>query len=138
MAFEDALNQKETELGSTSLTKEEKVIQAVEALEGQVNNGGYSQFFFNSSCKYVPQIVEALYLIGCPKTAKITEKAIEIVGISESSSWEQFQEKIADDDSLDEKFEPLDRKFYEYEEDIPARLFDFIKTNSKMIVIGQK
>ena len=49
LAFEEALDQKTARSGTDSLTAEEHVILAVEALEREVNNGGYSQFFFNSS-----------------------------------------------------------------------------------------
>jgi hypothetical protein len=65
IAFEQAVDQKAARLGETSLANEERVILAVEALEREVNNGGYAQFFQNSSREYASMIVNALRRIGC-------------------------------------------------------------------------
>src|SRR5438105_806752 len=75
LAFEQAMDQKAARLGDASLSDEERVILAVEALEREVNNGGYGQFY--SSSEYAPIVVRALRLIGCPKTAEITQKALK-------------------------------------------------------------
>jgi len=42
-----------------------------------VNNGGYDQFFTNSSREFASTIVDSLQHIGCKKTADITQKAIK-------------------------------------------------------------
>ncbi len=60
LAFEQALLTKDYP------TAEEQVVLAVEALEREVNNGGYSQFFVNSSREYSSLVVEALEAIDCP------------------------------------------------------------------------
>jgi hypothetical protein len=57
-----------------SLTAEEYVVLAVEALEREVNNGGYCQFFFNTSS--APRIVDTLQRIGCPEAARLTKRAL--------------------------------------------------------------
>ena len=69
LAFEEAI-QKKAE--SSPISKEERYVLAVEALEREVNNGGYDQFFLNSSHDFMDVIKEALVAIGCPKTAAIT------------------------------------------------------------------
>src|SRR5579862_9885762 len=79
LAFEQAMDQKAAEVGEESLTEEEGIILAIEALEREVNNGGYGQFFVNSSRAYAPVIVPALGRIGCPRTADITQKALNVV-----------------------------------------------------------
>jgi len=76
LAFEQAVDQKAARLGVDALSGEERIILAIEALEREVNNGGYGQFFLNSSREFAPTIVRALALIGCPKTAAITQRAI--------------------------------------------------------------
>ena len=60
--------------------KEEIIVLAVEALEREVNNGGYSQFFVNSSREFTPIIVHALLRIDCIKTVEITKDAIRAAG----------------------------------------------------------
>jgi hypothetical protein len=77
VAFEQAFDQRAARVGENALTEEERIILAIEALEREVNNGGYSQFFLNSSREYAPVMVRALERIGCLKTAKITQKALD-------------------------------------------------------------
>src|SRR5262245_14810776 len=79
LALEQAIAQKAARLGEERLTEEERIILAIEALEREVNNGGYGQFFVNSSREFTPVIAHALRRIGCPKTAEITEEAVRIV-----------------------------------------------------------
>ena len=67
-AFEQAIEQKVSLEGRTE-TAVERVVRAVEALEREVNNGGYSQFFINPPVESAPDIVAALRQIDCPKTA---------------------------------------------------------------------
>ena len=77
VAFDQALDQKAAANGDDSLSAEERVIVAIVALESEVNNGGYLQFFQNSSREFAPIIVQALERIGCARTAAITRKAID-------------------------------------------------------------
>src|SRR5213592_1958422 len=79
LAFEQAMDQKAARVGDCKLTDEERIILAIEAIEREVNNGGYGQFFVNSSREYALIIVNALRAIGCTKTAEITQKALMIV-----------------------------------------------------------
>jgi hypothetical protein len=83
LAFEQAILRKVEQCESSPLTDEERVVLAVEALEREVNNGGYEQFFTNSSREFTATIVESLQRIGCRKTAGITRRAIKALGISD-------------------------------------------------------
>jgi hypothetical protein len=74
LAFEQAIDQKAARVGEHNLSDEECIILAIEALEREVNNGGYGQFFVNSSREYAPKIVQ-----GCLQTAEITQKALNVV-----------------------------------------------------------
>jgi hypothetical protein len=78
-AIEIAIQQKEKR-EERDLSEEEVFVLAICALEREVNNGGYGQFFVNSSRLFTPVVVPALLRIGCPETAKITERAINAVG----------------------------------------------------------
>lgn len=46
-AFEEALQRKESRNGERALSTEERTVLAVRALDREVNNGGYHQFFSN-------------------------------------------------------------------------------------------
>lgn len=54
----------------------QKVLSAIWRMEAEVNNGGFSQYFFNSSRASAWFVVAALEEIGAPKTASICERAI--------------------------------------------------------------
>ena len=128
-AFEQALQQKASRDGENSLSAEERILLAVEALEREVNNGGYSQFFINSSVEYVPQIVASLRRIGCSKTSEITERAIAALGLPVMTAL-AIQNVMADDnDEREDELGQCDDLYYNTGEDIGGRLFAFIRAN---------
>ncbi len=132
LAFEDALQKKATRDGERAVNAEERIILAVEALEREVNNGGYSQFFENSTRQFAPIVVEALIRIGCPKTAAITQKAIDALHLP-SLTVEAIEAAIEDADEIEEALNECDNSYYNADEDIAAQLFAFIKTNKNTI-----
>ena len=71
-AFREGIQQKRERKGDKTLTDEERVVLAVTALEQEVKNGGYDQFFRNESRRFAPVIVQFLKRIGCHQEAKIT------------------------------------------------------------------
>jgi hypothetical protein len=133
LAFEQAVDQKAARVGENLLSDEERIILAIEALEREVNNGGYGQFFVNSSREYAPIMVDTLRRIGCPKTAEITKKAVWIVQKTpmtheeiENGTWEENEERqgaLSECDSL----------YFERPENIEESLFAFIKANRAKI-----
>ena len=54
----------------------QKVFSSVWAVESEVNNGGFSQYFLNSSAETAGFVAEALDTIGAPRTADICRRAI--------------------------------------------------------------
>lgn len=109
LAFEQAIQRK-----TAALSKEESCVLAVEALEREVNNGGYSQFFGNSSGEYAGIVVDALQAIGCPKTAAMTADAI---------AGRDDEKKLA----------ACDDRYYANDEPIADRLFAWIGKNRAKI-----
>jgi hypothetical protein len=133
LAFEQALNQKAWREGEPSLTSEERIIVAVEEFEREVNNGGYNQFFINSSRDYAPIIVESLLRIGCPETAKLTSRALAALRLPSLSvaSIERVME--TDDAERDAELEECSRIFFNSDEPIAVPLFNFIAENKAAI-----
>jgi len=129
LAFEEGINQKAEREGAQSLTTEERIVLAVEALEREVNNGGYDQFFVNSSREFAPIIVGALQRIGCKKTANITQQAIEALGISDLRSDAIEAVICTRDEKRAAKLSRCDDSYYKSTEPIAERLFAFIKAN---------
>jgi len=133
LAFEQAIGQKAERDGMQSLTDEERIVLAVEALEREVNNGGYDQFFVNSSREFALIIVGALERIGCKKTANITQKAIKALGISDLRSDAIEAIICTRDEGRRTKLNHCDDAYYKNAEPIAERLFAFIKANRASI-----
>jgi hypothetical protein len=129
LAFEEAILQKARREGSRSLTEEERITLAVEALEREVNNGGYHQFFVNSSREYAATIVDSLQRIGCMKTATITESAIKALGTTVLTVEAIDAVMAGGDEQRLEKLNRCDDSYYKSGEAIANRLFAFIKAN---------
>jgi hypothetical protein len=135
LTFEQALDQKAAKIGIENLTRLENAILAIEALEREVNNGGYEQFFINTS-EFVASIADSLRYIGLNKTAEITQKAINELKIEGPITSAKIEESIhKESEGREEMFGILDDAFYEYEEDISGVLFSFIKNNQNEIQI---
>ncbi len=132
LAFEAALDAK------AEHSKSERVVLAVEAVEREVNNGGFTQFFVNSSLEYTKDMVEAFELIGCPATAVLCTKAIALLGVDDLTDLdaiEQASYEVDDDEARLEQFNALDSAYYTGEEPIDARLFEYIKRNRQHITL---
>jgi len=133
LAFSQALNEKAAERGAGALSGEERVILAVEALEREVNNGGYSQVFTNSSSQYAAVIVECLRQAACPTRAGITAKALMALGAQDLSVESIVAAMAGDNEERDDELSNCDDEYYNSGEDIASRLFVFIKTNKNVL-----
>ena len=89
LAFESALMQRADLADLSAFNEAELTILAVEAMEREVNNGGYHQFFLNTP-EYAPHLVAASQRIGCPQTATISAKAISLRAKHENDPHENF------------------------------------------------
>jgi hypothetical protein len=128
VAMEQALGQKAAHTGEQSLSNEERVVLAVEALEREVNNGGYRQFFLNSA-EYARPIADSLVRIGCPQTAAIAQEALDALKPIDLNA-ESIQNALGDDTvDLDEKLSGCDSSYFNTGEDIAGSLFAFVKAN---------
>jgi len=133
LAFEWGIMIRAERDGYETLTTAEMTVLAIEALEAQVNNGGYSQFFFNTTNQYISVIVPALLRIGCVKVAAITEEAIAALGTPPLSD-SQIQHAVCDyTDAAARTLSDCSNRFFDYPEPIEHMLFAFIKENKSEI-----
>lgn len=103
----------------------------IENLEREINNGGFSQFFSNSSGNHAKETVQALKEIKANKTATLLEKAIQQFPDSNVPSDRRKREDIMEkmEDNAYEVWDELDNSFYKYEDNITELLLDFVKNN---------
>lgn len=76
-AIEQAIQQK----SARDLTGIERTVLSVLALNREVDNGGFDQYFFNSSRQFAPVIVADLVRIGCVELADITQRALDALNL---------------------------------------------------------
>jgi hypothetical protein len=129
VAFDQAINQKAAREGEQELSDAERTVLAVEALESEVNNGGYSQFFLNSSTEFAPLIVASLQRIGCPLSAQITQTAIDALHISEITVEAIATAMEGQNEDRDTKLASCDEQYYGSGEPIADHLLNFINAN---------
>lgn len=111
-----------------SQSSPQKVFSSIWALESEVNNGGFSQYFANDSCETASFVSQALDTIGAPRTADMCRRATTTAfpaglpptpeGISKAAAG--FSDEVLG--SLD----TLDGEFLEYPHNLTDLLFDYV------------
>ncbi|MCO6437644.1 MAG: DUF4375 domain-containing protein [Phycisphaerae bacterium] len=134
VAFDQAIGQK---MCNGPASREEEIVYAIERLESAVNGGGFDSFFRYEN-EVAPTIVGALNEIGCPRTAEVTQRAIRALGIEGPLDSAKIADRFEElDDDVSEQLEEFDRDYFELQEPIADRLFDWIKRNREKIQIGR-
>lgn len=123
-----------------------KTVYLINEFESEVNNGGFLQFFTNSSGKYINETIESLELIGANNTKNILEKAVKIM-LKHNESTENLNRKINsrelyeifetseiyDNEFLMKELNDLDSKFYESAEPTQELKFKYFESNENGI-----
>jgi Domain of unknown function (DUF4375) len=112
-----------------ALPERDRILVAIWGLEADVNNGGFDQYYFNSSGDRAFFAAEALERIGASQMAAIVREANALFGPEGPSRDRDHRvrrlfEITADDEDL---FDALDRRFFEYPDDISALLIAYIE-----------
>ena len=111
------------------LNENQKIFLTIWDMEIELNNGGYSQYFFNSSGRYAHEAADNLILIGAHNCERLLNKAIEALNIS-FENWkvdELRQDQVANaDESVEDEFDRLDSLFYQYPDDLCGLLTRFV------------
>lgn len=115
------------------LNASEKTFLWIENLEREVNNGGFDQFYFNSSGDFANETVTALKVIGAFKTAEIVRTAnsefknenVPKIRIERQNEQEIIREKAT------ETWNKCYEQFYLYEDDLSSLLIKFVRNHKK-------
>jgi hypothetical protein len=126
-----------SESGNTQLNKvdfdkqsvPQKVFSAVWMLEAEVNNGGFSQYFFNSSRETVHFVVTALEAIQAQLTADICRRAITTAFPTGLPSDLDAMRISASEfpSEVEEQLNKLDQEFYRYPNNLTDLLFAYVE-----------
>ena len=116
------------------LTEQQKQFYYNQCLEREINNGGFNQYFFNSSGAFAHMTIQSLLTIGANKTADILQKAIDQFPNSNVPEDRTERGEILEhiQETADLVWEELYRKFYTYEDNLNTLNIEFIrKTKDK-------
>jgi len=114
--------------GLESLSDAEQVFVTIWELEAEVNNGGFSQYYWNSAGDHAEQAVTSLETIGAPKMADIVRQAnaVFLDGPPEDQERRiEFLEAL----EADATFNRLTEKFCAYPENLSQLLYDYVRAN---------
>ncbi len=121
--------------GVTNLSDTEKVIFCVEELEKEINNGGFNQWFFNSSADYWYETITALEKIEADNTSDLVKQALTVFPNSEPPKDAVSRQKLVNNlsDKQNDLLNSLDQQFYKYEDNISALLMHFVEQHKEDI-----
>ena len=111
------------------LNEHQKIFFYNQTIEREVNNGGFNQFYFNSSGNFAHEIVESLKRIGAEKTSQIIQEANAQFPNKVVPKDRDERQEVLDqiEDKANDIWEKLDEDFYKYEEDLNALNMGYIK-----------
>jgi hypothetical protein len=124
----------ETTEGFGGLTPAEQIYFAVCLLEGEVYNGGFNQYFYNSSADYYARAIDGLTELGAVQSLQLLRDAKGILFGSNPVPPTQSERSAAFPDLSDthtappdwsERLDDLDRRFWEDPDGLRGRLDRF-------------
>ena len=120
----------------SALSEAERIFYITQTLEMEVNNGGFSQFFYNSSGNFSNELVGAFTAIGANATAAICQKAISAFGRDIPVDRDEREEMLdeLESDEFDEILEECDNAFYDYEDNLNELNYNFVMKNKEFFI----
>jgi hypothetical protein len=117
-----------------TFSKAQQAIYTIWCLEAEVNNGGFNQYYFNSSRQFAPLTPDALQLVGAHQFAELADTANHIF-VEEYTKITEHQDGTLEGFSKSYKDNPLnklDEKFFALykTEDLQQLQVDFIRRNT--------
>ena len=115
------------------LSEAERIFYITQTLEMEVNNGGFSQFFYNSGGNFSNELVRAFTAIGANATAAICQKAVAAFGRDIPVDRDEREEMLdeLESEEIDEILEECDGAFYDYEDDLNELNYNFVMKNKE-------
>ncbi|GAO43338.1 DMP19 family protein [Flavihumibacter petaseus] len=113
----------------SKLTDYQKSFYLNQNLEREINNGGFNQYFRNSSGDNAHETILSLKAIGADSTADILQKAINQFPNKNVPKDRDERTVIVEqiEETADEVWSDLDQKFHEYEDDLNTLNIEYVK-----------
>jgi len=119
----------------SKLSQLEQNILMIVDFEGQINNGGFDQYYFNSYGDNAVATVNALIEIGAKETADILSKSFKVFPNGKPSEIRAKRQTQLDalTKTQQDYLDKLDDEFYEYPNDLSQLLTKYITTNVQSV-----
>lgn len=114
-----------------ALTPAEQVFYICQTLDGEVNNGGFSQYLYNSSGNHANRVADCMDAIGANKTAEICRKAMAAFAQplpEDRDEREEFLDEFLTDDVSD-ILEECDSEFYDEGDNLEQLSYSYIQAH---------
>ena len=111
------------------LTEPQKQFYYNQCLEREINNGGFNQYFINSSGDFAHQTIQSLIAIGANTTADILQKAINQFPDKKVPQDRDERIEIVEqiEETATEIWGELDEKVFDYEDDLNTLNLSFVR-----------
>lgn len=113
----------------TTLNDYEKTFIYIDIFENHTTNGGFEEFFWNSSGQFSHEILAAYEAIGATKTATLIYNAFKEFGEIPIPKDHAFRKKILTELNSN-AWDTLDQAFYKSKEAIVPLVLLFVAKNS--------
>ena len=122
------------------ISNEAKVVYLLCSFEGEIYNGGFDQFFFNSISDHSAEILNCLGIVGANKTKKLLEEAVSWFPNSMPSPdreerWKQLEE-VENHEKYESEVDWLDTQFYKNEDNLSELINDYVKNNTEAQIVA--
>lgn len=111
------------------LSPEARLVYLVWCLDGEIHNGGFDQFLYNSLCDHWSELLSHLDTIGAVISKRLLAQAVSIFPDSTPSTNRQErleQLKRLSAAEVEALLSHLDEEFWKYKDDLAQRVNDFV------------
>ena len=131
----DFVFERYAKLGYEKLAPSEKVFVCVWGLEGEVNNGGFDQYYFNSSGDHALVAEESMKAIGARHTAELIKQANALFGAAGPSPDRAVRQKQLDalPESSIKKMNEIEEEFFKYQDNLEELLTAYVSRNAEVL-----
>ncbi len=125
----------ETASGFSGLSEVEKQYFAVGVLIGDVYNGGFEQYFFNSSADYFHQSLTGLEDLGAAQSCILVRRAKQVLfgfrDVPSATSQRRTFLLETQSKSRDERLQALDEQFWKDPDGLTGRYLAFARKHGR-------
>lgn len=130
---QEVTNSKPGEFNSENLSQGLREFDRATLVEFEVNNGGFDQYFYNTEGVLGAKAVSAFEFFGATELAQITREANAIFQ-KENEAAKRDSNGSREFPGRNPEYEPLDERFYLYEETLEARIIMKIRENPELFI----